>query len=194
MHLRAPAEEMDTAPPMAEPRARRTSWGTILAVIGVLGLLVIVGLMLQRTQQGPVTVDTVAPGFSVETFDGESIDLADLKGQVVVVNFWASWCKPCEQEAEELELAYRQYQDQGVAFVGINWVDTEPEAMAYLDRFGITYPNAPDLGTRAGQAYRIRGVPETFIVGRDGQIAYVKIGPFESLNEITGAIEAALAQ
>lgn len=194
MELTVPAENSEAAPTEDEVRARRFSWGTILAVVAVLGLLVILGLMLQRTQQGPVTVNTTAPGFSVEAFDGQIFDLADHKGQVVVVNFWASWCKPCEQEAEELELAYRQYQGQKVAFVGINWVDTEPEARAYLDRFGITYPNAPDLGTRVGQAYRIRGVPETFIIGPDGQIAYVKIGPFESLNEINSAIEAALAQ
>lgn len=188
------AAQNESALTVPESRGRRFSWGTAVAVAAVLGLLVIIGLMLQRTQQGPVTAGTTAPGFSVETFDGQMVQLADLDGRVVVINFWASWCKPCEQEAAELEQAYRMYQDEGVAFVGLNYVDTEPEAMAYLDRFGITYPNAPDLRTRVAQSYRIRGVPETFIVGPDGQIVYVKIGPFESLSEITAAIETALAQ
>ena len=84
------------------------------------------------------------------------------------------------------------YRDQGVLFLGVNYVDTEPEALAYLARFDITYPNGPDLGTRIAQAFRIRGVPETFVVGPDGRIVAVKIGPFQSLSEITAAVEQAL--
>jgi cytochrome c biogenesis protein CcmG/thiol:disulfide interchange protein DsbE len=62
-------------------------------------------------------------------------------------------------------------------FLGIDYVDTEPEALAYIDEFGITYPNGPDLGTEISQAYRIQGVPETFFVAKDGTIRGVKIGP-----------------
>lgn len=181
-------------PSQSERRAPRFSWGTLTIVLAVLALLVVIGMMLQRSQQGPVTSGSPAPEFSVETFDGGTFTLSRYTGQVVVVNFWASWCKPCEQEAVELEQAYQMYRDKGVEFIGVNYVDTEPEALAYLDRFGITYPNGPDLRTRISQAYRIRGVPETFIVGADGLIAYVKIGPFESLGEITDAIDSALLQ
>jgi cytochrome c biogenesis protein CcmG/thiol:disulfide interchange protein DsbE len=111
-----------------------------------------------------------------------------------VVNFWASWCKPCEGEAADLETAYQMYRDQGVVFLGVDYVDTEPEARGYLEQFEISYPNGPDLGTRISQAFRIRGVPETYVIGPDGRLAAVKIGPYNSLDEIVAHIETALAQ
>ena len=125
---------------------------------------------------------------------GETIEFVSLRGQVVVVNFWASWCKPCEQEAAELQQAYKLYRDEGVAFLGVDYVDTETEARAYLQKFGITYPNGPDLGTRISQAFRIRGVPETYIIGPDGKLAAFKIGPYQSLDEIIQQIESVRAQ
>jgi cytochrome c biogenesis protein CcmG/thiol:disulfide interchange protein DsbE len=80
-----------------------------------------------------------------------------------------------------------------VVFLGVNYVDTEPEARDYLDRFGITYPNGPDLGTRMAQQFRILGVPETFFLDADGVVTFVKIGPFASDEEIRTALQTALA-
>jgi len=177
----------------AQPTPPRPRWGAILVWVAVLGLLAIVGVGLIRTQQGPAGVGSKPNPFTLRAFDGVEYNTAELVGQVVVINFWASWCKPCEQEAAELEQAYQQFKDQGVVFLGVNYVDTEPEARAYLKRFGITYPNGPDLGTRISQAFRIRGVPETYILGPDGRLAHVKIGPYTSLNEIAEAIQAAQA-
>ncbi len=157
----------------------------------MLGLLGLVGFGQLRAQQGPVGIGSRAPEFILTTFDGSQVSTADLKGQVVVVNFWASWCKPCEQEARELELAYQTYKDQGVAFLGVDYVDIEREALAYLDRFGISYPNGPDLGTRISQAFRTQGVPETYVIGPDGRIAAVQIGPYPSFEAIAAHIELA---
>jgi cytochrome c biogenesis protein CcmG/thiol:disulfide interchange protein DsbE len=169
------------------------SLGALIAWIVVLGLLAVLALGLLRSQQGPVAEGQTAPVFTLTTFDGEQIDLAKLSGKIVLINFWASWCKPCEQEAADLEAAWRHYEPGGqVIFLGVDYVDTEPEARAYLSRFDITYPNGPDLGTRISQAYRIRGVPETYVVGPDGKLAFVKIGPFESLSEITDAVDPLL--
>lgn len=96
-------------------------------------------------------------------------------------------------EAAELETAWRMYQPRGdVAFLGVDYVDTEPEAKAYLEKFEVTYPNGPDLGTRISQAYRIRGVPETYIIGKDGKLAAFKISPFTSLSEIQNMIDPLL--
>jgi len=173
----------------AGPEARTIQWGFVVVWIAVLGLLGLVAFKLLQVQQGPVGVGTKAPEFTLTTFNGDQIDLSDLQGKVVVLNFWASWCKPCEQEARELEQAYQRYKDEGVAFLGVDYVDTEKEALAYLDRFGITYPNGPDLGTRISQAYRIRGVPETYIIGPEGEIAVVKIGPYASLEEVVDDVE-----
>jgi len=175
------------------PRKRRP-WVTITIWAGVLGILALLGFGLVRSQQGPVAIGARAPEFTLTTFDGDELRTADLLGQVVVVNFWASWCKPCEQEALELELAYQMYKDQGVEFLGVGYVDTETEALAYLKRFNITYPNGPDLGTYISQVYRMRGVPETFILGTDGRIRAVQIGPYTSVDQIAAHIELALGQ
>ncbi len=87
------------------------------------------------------------------------------------------------------------YQDSGeVVFLGVDYVDTEPEAQAYLEKFDITYPNGPDLGTRISQAFRIRGVPETYIIDKEGVLADAKIGPFQSLDDIIAAIDPLLDQ
>ncbi|MGH2620911.1 MAG: TlpA family protein disulfide reductase, partial [Anaerolineales bacterium] len=90
-----------------------------------------------------------------------------------------------------LEQAYRTYRGQGVAFLGVDYVDTEREALAYLERLGVSYPNGPDLGTRISQAFRTQGVPETFVIGPDGRVAAVQIGPYESLEAIVADIKLA---
>lgn len=168
-------------------------WGRVAAWGGLLVLLVVIGLGLIRTQEGPVRPGQDAPDFTLTTFDGQEIDSAALEGKVLVLNFWASWCKPCEQEAADLETAWRLYQSRDdIVFLGIDYVDTEPEAMAYLDKFDITYPNGPDLRTAISQSFRIRGVPETYIVGKDGILAHAQIGPFASLAQIQSAIDPLL--
>lgn len=170
-------------------------WGRILVWAVVLGLLAVLALGLQRAQQGPVTIGSKVPDFTLTTFDSQQIKLSDHKGQVVVLNFWASWCKPCEQEAAELEAAWRFYEPGGaVVFLGVDYVDTEPEALAYLSKFDISYPNGPDLGTRISQAFRIQGVPETYFVDREGVLRYVQIGPFSSLQQIQFIIDPLLGQ
>lgn len=173
--------------------ARRISWGGVVAVGVVLLLLVAVGVALVQRQQGQFGVGQPAPDFELTTFEGQPISLAGLQGKVVVLNFWASWCIPCEQEADELEAAWQLYRDSGnVVFLGIAWSDMDTKAKAYIEKFGITYPNAPDMGTRASQAYRITGVPETYIIGPDGKLAYVKFSPFSSVGEIQAAVDAVL--
>lgn len=174
-----------------ESSPRSGGWTRILPWAGVLGLLALVGFGMIRAQQGPVGVGDRAPDFVLQTFDGQRIDTAELEGQVIVVNFWASWCKPCEQEARELELASQAFMEQGVVFLGVDYVDTEPEARAYLEQFGITYPNGPDLGTRISQAFRTRGVPETFVIAPDGRVSAVQIGPYLSYDDIVAHVEQA---
>jgi len=181
----------DESEPVDEKRSMH--WGVIAAWVLVLGLLAVLGVGLIRTNEGPITVGSKVPDLTLTTFEGDQILLSDLEGQVVVLNFWASWCKPCEQEANELEQAHRLYQDQGVVFLGVDYVDTEPEALAYLEKFNISYPNGPDLGTRISQAFRIRGVPETYLIGRDGRLAAVKIGPYTSFEELQMQVESVLA-
>lgn len=159
--------------------------------LGLLLLILTIGLI--RSQKGQVSVGEVAPDFELVSFAGESYQLSEFRGSVVVLNFWASWCDTCKPEAEDLEAAHQYYLSRGdVIFLGVDYVDTEPEALLYLEEFGITYPNGPDLRTEISQAYRVGGVPETFIIDQDGFIAHVQIGPFSSLDEILLRIDPLL--
>ncbi|MCA9929599.1 MAG: TlpA family protein disulfide reductase [Anaerolineales bacterium] len=152
-------------------------WGAILAFVALMGW----GL-LNSTAPRPEAGEA-APAFTMEFFNGYEwdsrpvVDLGDLQGNVVVVNFWASWCVECRTEADLLEQAWQKYKDQGVVFVGIAYADVEPNSLDYMREFGVTYPHAPDLGTSISADYEITGVPETFIIDKNGEIADVVIGP-----------------
>ncbi len=148
-------------------------WGAALLVVGLIALL---SWGVVRGANGPRD-SGIAPDFSLTGFEGQTITLSQLRGQVVVINFWASWCQPCRQEAPYLERTWRKYKDKGVTFIGVNWVDTQKEAIAYLAEFNITYFNGVDVGTRIAQAYRIQGIPETFFVDKTGRLRGVHIGP-----------------
>lgn len=186
----------------AEKKQGVPLWAQVMIWTGLLGLLIILGIGLVRAQQGTVQRGDRIPGDLTLTlyqgyeYNGQSqISLGELRGKVVLINFWASWCKPCEQEAAELQQAWEYYQPTGeVVFLGVDYVDTEPDARIYLKKFNITYPNGPDLGTRLAQRFRIKGVPETYIIDRQGVVQYVKVGPFQSLEEIKMVIDRILAQ
>jgi cytochrome c biogenesis protein CcmG/thiol:disulfide interchange protein DsbE len=165
----------------------------------LVGLLVLVAITLKRSQQGTAQPGDKVSDFNMTMFTGyefngaSQLRLSDLHGKVVMINFWASWCKPCEQEAADLRTAWDYYKDNGkVVFIGVDYVDTEPEARAYLKKFDIIYPNGPDLGTRVSQQFRIQGVPETYFVDQNGVLSHVQIGPFTSVEEIRAIIDPML--
>ena len=160
------------------PRPRRFSAIQFIAFAAVIGVITLfaVGMINRSAQQ---VERGAAPQFSIPLFSGGTFSLADQRGKVVVVNFWASWCVPCRDEAPVLESTWRKYKDRGVVFVGVDYVDTEKEALAFLKEFDITYPNGPDIHEEASHAYRIQGVPETYFVGKDGQLYGNYIGPID---------------
>jgi cytochrome c biogenesis protein CcmG, thiol:disulfide interchange protein DsbE len=153
--------------------------GSGLVLMFILALLTLLGFGLVKAKS--VQRDSgKAPDFTLTAFDGRTVTLSKLRGRVVIINFWASWCIPCRQEAAYLERTWRKYQDQGVVFIGVDYVDTEAKALAYIQEFDITYINGPDLGTRISDAYNMKGVPETYFVDRDGLLHGVYIGPLEA--------------
>jgi cytochrome c biogenesis protein CcmG/thiol:disulfide interchange protein DsbE len=98
-----------------------------------------------------------APDFTLTLFDQfeqDQLALADLRGQVVVINFWASWCVECYKEAKLLEQAWQDHKDRGVIFIGVDYLDTDKEGLAYLQKYGITYPSVGS-GHKIAEAYAI---------------------------------------
>jgi cytochrome c biogenesis protein CcmG/thiol:disulfide interchange protein DsbE len=169
--------------------------GLIVGLLLLLGFLAIVAVNLRNVKstdlQGRQASDFTLTLF--DQFEQEQITLSDLRGQVVVVNFWASWCVECYKEADLLEQAWRDYQDKGVVLIGIDYLDTEKEGLAYMAKYDITYPSGPDLGDRISKDYAITGVPETFFIDKDGYIVHVQIGPITKA-ELHGLLDKLIAQ
>ncbi len=155
---------------------QQRSFGSIMSSILLFSLLGLLAWGMSNNKRGQVD-QGLAPDFSITSFEGETLTLSELRGQVVVINFWASWCPPCREEAPYLEQTWRKYQDKGVVFIGVDYVDSKPEALAYIEEFDITYFNGPDLRTIISQAYNMKGVPETFFIAKNGEIRHVHVGP-----------------
>src|SRR5512138_26843 len=124
-------ETMTTAP----KRRGVPIWAQVLIWVGLIGLLVLVAISLNRTQRGTVQPGERVANFEASLFSGyeyngqSQVSLDQLRGKVLLINFWASWCKPCEQEAADLRSSWAYYQPRGdVVFLGVDYVDTEPEA------------------------------------------------------------------
>lgn len=183
-------EETNTQETQSGPR-----WGQILVWVVIIFVLVVAALQLINKSQGGIMVGEEVPDFILTTFDGQDYQLSELRGKVIVVNLWASWCQPCELEAAELQAAWEHYLPDGkVIFLGAAYSDTDVEAAKYMEKFGITYPSGHDLGTKLYRAFNASGVPETYIIDQNGILAYAKIGPFSSLDEIILAIDKVLGQ
>lgn len=177
--------DLSTARPATERQTavKKNRFTTLFMWLAIALILGLSGWGLINNNRVRPEAGQAAPDFDMQFFNGYEWEnateatLADMRGKVIVLNFWASWCVECRVEADLLEQRWQQYRDQGVVFLGIAYVDAEPNSLAYLQEFNVTYPNAPDLGTDIAQNYEITGVPETFFIGRDGQIAHVQIGP-----------------
>jgi len=166
-------DEADARPPQVEQKLSPLSVMLILVAVGVLA---IIGYAFyERNKETPT--EGPAPAFDVTVWDwdeiampGERLSLESLKGKTVVLNFWASWCIPCQQEAPTFERVWSDYKDRGVVFIGVNTEDTDSAARDYVREYNLTYPHAPDGGGKAEEAYRITGIPETFVINGEGQI------------------------
>ena len=150
--------------------------GVLLPALAVLALLAYGFTREPRYIESPI-VGRPAPGFALTLFDGRTVQLEDFRGKVVFVNFWASWCPPCRVEAPMLEAMWRQLQEPDVLFLGVNTQDEEPGARAFIQEFGITFPNGRDPNGRIAIEYGVWGLPEAFIVDPVGRIAYKHTGP-----------------
>lgn len=132
-----------------------------------------------------------APDFALTSFEGEALRLQEMRGQVVVVNFWSTWCVSCKGEAGDLEMAWRDFKDRDVRFVGVDYLDQEPLNLEWIQQYDITYPNGPDIQGRIYNAYGVQGLPETFVIDREGNVVKVFVGP-TTRAELSAEIEKLL--
>lgn len=187
---KGPCEE--PAAELGPTRARLTRGQAVFGVLLILAIaiLALVGYGATRQPGDPLLRGSVnavgeqgrersgpAPDFRIRLFQGGSLRLSEQQSHPVLINFWASWCVPCRQEAPVLERAWRQYQGRGVVFIGLDLWDQESDARAFIREFGITYPNGPDVQSAAALRYGVTGIPETFLIRPDGTIARHWIGP-----------------
>jgi cytochrome c biogenesis protein CcmG/thiol:disulfide interchange protein DsbE len=145
-----------------------------------------------------------APDFRLQTLDGDTLRLSDLRGQVVLVNFWASWCLACIDEHPLLVAAERRWGPEGLRVVGVVYQDVRPNAQAWMRERGGSWPNVLDAGSRTAIEYGLFGVPETFLLDRNGVVVYKQIGPVTPdvlstwiprlLADSTGAVDPAVGR
>ena len=156
--------------------ASRLRWAIPAAAVPVL-LLLAYGFRTDPRAIPTPLLGKPAAAFSLTTFSGAPVSLESLRGKIVVLNFWASWCVPaCYEEAPTLERTWREYKDKGVTVVGVDIQDKEEAAREFLARFGHSFPNAPDPKGRVAVDYGVYGVPETFFIDRQGRVRFKEVG------------------
>lgn len=139
--------------------------------------------------------DVQAPAFTLQSVDGKTVSLAQFKGDVVMINFWASWCGPCRQEMPLLDSIYKQYKDMGFVLLGVNVEPNPHNADAWLRKTPVSYPVLYDPKSEVSQLYQVQAMPTTVIIDRQGIVRFVHNGylPGDE-NQYMNSIRALIVQ
>jgi peroxiredoxin len=145
-------------------------------------LVLLVVTTSSACRSGTVTSGS-APNFTLESPGGGSITLSDLEGQVVVLDFWATWCSPCVESLDHLQQLHEQYVDQGMVVLAINVGETQDEVAGFVADYGYTFTVLLDTDDHVADTYGVQGIPHTLVVDRNGEIHFVPGGP-EALEDL----------
>lgn len=176
-------------------------WNLVIGLVGLLGALWIwqsavpaadtTGGLVPSPREG-----FPAPDFTLPTLDGGEVTLSDLRGQVVVINLWTSWCPPCREEMPAIEQVYGQYREQGLVVLGLNstFQDDEETAAAFVRELGLTFPIVLDRTGAVSRRYQLQALPTTYFVDRQGVIRSVVLGGPMTPATIESKIQDLLAE
>jgi cytochrome c biogenesis protein CcmG, thiol:disulfide interchange protein DsbE len=162
---------------------------TLLIIAPILALLAYGFTRDAHYITSPLLAKPAAP-FSLTLFDGKKLTLADLRGKAVFLNFWASWCPPCREEAKDIEAAWQKVKDQNMIFVGVALQDSDENSRLFLKEFNVTYPNGKDESGKIAVDYGTWGIPESFFIDPQGQITYKHVGGIRASWVVTKITEA----
>ncbi len=177
-------------PPAKRPSKKRRAIATLIFFTAL--NIVLVGVLWSRLAgaqhiiSGAATVPLVghpAPDFTLTTWDsasGQSIRLSALKGKPVILNFWASWCTPCNEETPLLQATWQRYRAAGVTFIGIDYQDQQQEARQFLQKYHVTYPTGPDTSGTISVDFGVSNVPSTVFIDRSGVVVRKILGPVDA--------------
>jgi cytochrome c biogenesis protein CcmG/thiol:disulfide interchange protein DsbE len=149
-----------------ETRNRRRRWRAAVALLPAMGFVALLWFGLQRADPN-VTAESRAPSFELQRLEGGPLSSSELEGRSVVINFWASWCIPCREEAPLLERTWREYKNDEVVIIGINIKDSVTAAKEFVDEFDITYPIVRDESGELEREFGLTGLPETFFIDHE---------------------------
>lgn len=181
-------------------RARLVGQGVAIGLVALLFILLAWSLVSDESGDLVAAANRgdlpVAPDFTLERLDEEGeLRLSSLRGKAVVLNFWASWCIPCKQEAPYLEQVWREKRRQGLVVVGLDAKDFRADARRFAKRFGLTFPLVYDGPGNMTGPYGVTGFPETFVIDREGRIVEAFVGAVDRedvKDEFVAAVERAL--
>lgn len=170
-------------------------WHALIGVAAVLGGIWILMSRLPESQAGVASegLETaprkgfLAPDFTLTTLTGATVQLSDLRGRPVLINFWASWCGPCRAEMPHLQAAYEAHSDDGLVVLGVDQLESPPTVARFVEEFDLTFPIPLDSDGKVSAAYQARALPTSFFVDASGVIRDTFTGPMTA-----GLIESKL--
>ena len=178
--------------------SRKKRWEILMLVSLAAGILWTVASRVPSAVGAPLSSSPspregfLAPDFTLDTLQGEKVTLSDLRGKIVLINLWATWCPPCRAEMPALEKSYELYKDSGVVILGVNLTnqDSEKDVSRFVEEFGLTFPILLDRDGNVSALYQLMGLPTTYFVNREGIIRTVVVGGPMSETFIRSKIEA----
>jgi thiol-disulfide isomerase/thioredoxin len=136
------------------------------------------------SSDGGIGIGKLASDFQLQDIEGQSVTLSNLRCSPVILNFWASWCGPCEHEMPFLQQIYEDWRSEGVILLTINLRETYSVVTQYMQSNGLSFPVLFDTDGSVGLDYNVTGIPTTFFIDKDGIIQAKRLGPFNSVAEI----------